>query len=438
MLRRLRNAAGRYYGDRVASAAESTFRPGVGIAAGVVPLLAIAVFINYVDRGNLATAAPLIKGELKLSGTQLGLLFSAFFWTYTPSQILAGWLVERINAYRTLAIGLALWSLATALSGLAASFTSLIALRLLLGLGESAAFPCSSKLLAQHLPGHELGKANGAIAAGLALGPAFGTFVGGMLIAEWGWRAVFLIFGLVSLAWLLPWLWVTRHASRRDDETPFEIAPSYFEILRHREAWGACLGHFSSNYAFYFVITWLPLYLVKERGFSFVQMSELGGTIYLFYAASASITGVVSDHLMKRGASANQVRKTAMLASQVGVALGMLGCLFGSSAVSTASLFLAGIAFGPGTASIYAIGQTLAGPRAAGKWIGAQNCVGNIAGMVAPLVTGAVVDRTGQFFWAFGIACAVTLAGIVAWGVVIRRVAQLDWAASAPARRRPR
>ena len=142
---------------------------------------------------------------------------SAFFWTYTPGQMLAGWLAERINAYRTLAIGLAIWALATAATGLAGGFMAMIALRLVLGVGESAAFPCSSKLLAQHLPAHRLGFANGLIALGFALGPAFGTFAGGLLMARFGWRATFLVFGLASLAWLGPWLMTTRHASARAD-----------------------------------------------------------------------------------------------------------------------------------------------------------------------------------------------------------------------------
>ncbi len=398
------------------------------IGAGVVPLLALAVFINYVDRGNLATASPLIKSELHLSGTQLGLLLSAFFWTYTPSQILAGWLAERINAYRTLALGLAIWSIATASSGLASGFASLIALRLLLGLGESAVFPCSSKLLAQHLPLHKLGNANGMIAVGLALGPAFGTFVGGMLMAKWGWRPVFLVFGLASLVWLLPWLWVTREASLRGDESSDVHAPSFLAILSRREAWGACLGHFSSNYVFYFVISWLPLYLVKERGFSEGQMAEIGGMIYLVYALSASISGWATDRWMHAGASANRVRKTSMVASLAGVALAMIGCAFGGTTLAVASLFFAGFSFGPGTASIYAVGQTLAGPRAAAKWIGVQNCVGNIAGIVAPIATGLVIDKTGQFFWAFAIACAITTGGIAAWGLIIPRIEPLKWA----------
>jgi MFS family permease len=396
------------------------------MGAGVVTLLAVAIFINYVDRGNLATAAPLMKDELHLSASQVGLLLSAFFWTYIPCQILAGWLAERINAYRTLALGVAIWSLATAASGLATSFALLIALRLVLGIGECAAFPCSSKLLARHLPVERLGLANGAIATGLALGPAFGTFGGGLLMAQFGWRPVFLLFGLVSLLWLVPWLAVTREARAGGAAAPGH-EPPFLQLLRRRELWGACIGHFSSNYAFYFVISWLPLYLVKWRGFTLAEMATLAGAIYLVYAASSQITGWAADRWIASGASANRVRKTFIIASHAGLALAMLGCAMGNTSVCMASLFLAGISFGPGSENVFAIAQTLAGPRAAGKWVGVQNCLGNISGIVGPLVTGFVIDRTGDFFWAFAIACAITLFGIFAWGVMIPRVAPLDW-----------
>ncbi|MFI4976497.1 MAG: MFS transporter [Caulobacterales bacterium] len=399
----------------------------VGIGAAVVPLLALAVFINYVDRGNLATAAPLMKSELKLSGTQIGLLLSAFFWSYTPALFLSGWLAERINAYRTLAIGLGIWSLATAATGLVSGFAALIVLRVLLGLGESAAFPCSSKLLAQHLPSHRLGAANGLIGVGLALGPAFGTFAGGLLMARMGWRPAFLLFGLVSFLWLVPWWAATRHASVRADEPTHDAAPSFLTILRTREAWGASLGHFSANYAFYFVISWLPLYLVKARGLTVAHMAELGGLIYVVYAASCLVTGWLSDRWMQAGASATLVRKTASVASHLVAAASLLACALGDARVSVISLFFAGIGFGFNTPTIFAIAQTLAGPRAAGKRVGLQNGVANTAGILAPIVTGLVIDRTGQFFWAFVIAGAMSLLGVAGWGLIIRKVAPVDW-----------
>jgi len=391
-----------------------------------VPLLALGVFINYVDRGNLATAAPLIKDELGLTNTQLGVLLSAFFWTYTPGQLLAGWLAERINAYRTLALGLAIWSLATATTSLATGFAALLALRLAVGLGECASFPCSSKLLAEHLPTHRLGAANGLIGVGLALGPAFGTLAGGLLIARTGWRPSFLVFGLVSMAWLAPWLLATRSASRLADSTPSE-APPFAEILSKPAAWGAGLGHFAANYSFYFVVTWLPTYLVKARGLSVTEMAEVGGAIYVVFAASSVGAGWLADRWMRRGWSDTLVRKGQLVAGHLGVAVSLAACALGPPTLAIASLVATGVFFGLNTPNIYATGQTLAGRRGGGKWIGLQNAFGNLAGIVAPLITGLVVDRTGSFAAAFLLAGAASLLGVLGWGVIIPRIAPIAW-----------
>jgi len=399
---------------------------------GIVALLALAVFINYVDRGNAATAAPLIQSELHLSNASVGLLLGAFFWTYTPGQLFAAWLAERINAYRTLALGLAIWSAATFASGLVSGFAALFVLRMLLGIGECAAFPCSSKLFAQHLPGDRLGEANGMIGVGLALGPAFGTFAGGVLMARFGWRPTFLLFGAVSFLWLWPWLRATRHVSRAADSEKIEPAPSYAEILSHPEALGACLGHFSANYAFYFFILWLPLYLVKTHGFSVKGMAELGGFIYVIYAISSQVTGWLSDVWIRSGGNVNIVRKTMAVVAHTGIAACFAVCAFAGPALALASLVLVAIFFGFNTPSIYSIGQTLAGPRAGGKWIALQNCVGNFAGIVGPPLTGYVTDLSGNFAFAFAISSAIALMGALAWGVVIRRVAPVRWSDSLP------
>jgi MFS family permease len=403
-------------------------RSGISaIGPAVVPLLAIAVFINYVDRGNLATAAPLIKDQLQLSSSQMGLLLSAFFWSYVPAQPLAGWLAEHINPYRTLAIGLGLWSIATAVSGLTSGFYSLIALRILLGLGESAAYPCSSKLLAHHLPLDKLGTANGLLQTGLGLGPAFGTFAGGLLIAQIGWRSVFVLFGLVSLLWLVPWYASTRHAWTQADLEPEEPGPSFALILRRRELWGASLGQACYAYAFYFVISWLPLYLVEARGLSVGQMAKLAGLIYLVFAASTYSMGWLSDRWIRAGASVSRVRKTLTISGHLILAASLAAAAVGDLGVSVVSLFCAGFAFGVTNPSMFAIGQTLAGPRTAGKWIGIQNSVANLAGIVAPVITGLIVDRTGQYDWAFVVAAAVAVTGIMGWGLMIGKVEPLDW-----------
>ena len=150
----------------------------------MVWLLAAAVFINYFDRGNLATASPLLQRELGLSNSELGILFSAFFWSYAPLQPVAGWLAQRFDVRYVLGCGLALWALATMLTGLATSFAMILILRVLLGIGESVAYPCNAKFLAQRVPIHERGRSNGFIAVGQSLGPTCGTLLGGLIMAR--------------------------------------------------------------------------------------------------------------------------------------------------------------------------------------------------------------------------------------------------------------
>ena len=156
-------------------------------------------------------------------------------------------------------------------------------------------------------------------------------------------------------------------------------------------------------------------------------MAEIGGLIYVVYAASSGLTGWLTDRWMRAGASATRVRKSAAVACYLIVAVALLTCALGDTTVSVASLFVAAIGFGFNSAGIFAIGQTLAGPVAAGKWIGLQNGVGNIAGIVGPIVTGLIIDRTGGFFWAFIIAGVVSLVGAGCWGLFIRSVAPLTW-----------
>jgi MFS family permease len=130
------------------------------VAVGRV-LLALAVFINMVDRGNLATAAPVLRDGLALTNSQMGVLLSAFFWAYAPALPLAGWMAHRFDVRVVLAGGLVVWSLATVLTGFAAGFATLLIARLLLGLGESATYPCTMRLIAQYLPDDQRGRASG-------------------------------------------------------------------------------------------------------------------------------------------------------------------------------------------------------------------------------------------------------------------------------------
>jgi MFS family permease len=404
----------------------SVVEPVIPKRAALVALLALALFINYIDRGNLATAAPLIKTELHLTTVQLGVMTSAFFWTYTPGQLIAGWVADKLGGYRALALGFAVWSVATALTGLVDGFAMLLALRVLLGVGECTAFPSMSKLLAENVAPEKLGFANGFITSGLAFGPAFGTLAGGLILAAIGWRAMFLLFGLVAMLWLLPWFAVARSVTPLRDVSVSVLAPPPFAaLLKQRALWGACLGHFCLNYSLYFVLSWLPLWLVQQHGFSILAMAKLGAAVYCVYGTCTIAFGWLSDRLIARGASINLVRKSLTVGSHIGVAIGLFGCVLGRLDIVMASLFLCGVCFGMN--STWPIAQTLAGPRAAAKWVSVQNAIANTAGIVVPVITGFIVDRTGTFDVAFLLAAAVSLLGAVGWGLILPRIEQVDW-----------
>src|ERR1035437_5539030 len=234
----------------------------------ILALLVVSAFINYIDRTTLSVGAASIQKELQLSNYRVGLLLSAFFWTYAAFQLfaVAGWLVDRFHVGWVYAGGFLLWSAATAGTGISRGFASLFALRLLLGIGESVAYPAYARILAT-FPERRRGLANAAIDAGTRTGPAVGTLLGGLLMAGFGWRVFFLALGLGSMLWLAVWLFFMPDgraaAVQKDDGN----APGVVDILGQRSAWFSFFGLFCGNYFWYFLVTWLPAYMQKERHF---------------------------------------------------------------------------------------------------------------------------------------------------------------------------
>jgi len=398
-------------------------------------LLVVSVFINYVDRGNLSIAAPLLKNELGISAGQLGILLSAFFWTYTLLLFVCGWFVDRFDPSRVLALGYLVWSLSTAATGLVHGFAMLLLMRLILGTGESVAFPCYSKILVRHVPEHNRGFANGVIIAGMKLGPAAGTLGAGLLMAKYGWRPVFLGIGLVSLAWLPGWLkWMPSRETAAQRVGP---SPRVIDILRKRPFWATAAGAFCCAYPLYFTITWLPFYLVQEQHLSLQDMAKIAALYYTVDAAAALATGCIADFWIRRGLSAGAMRKTAMTLGWTTAAVGLLGCSSAGPHSYLAWLMVAGVGLGTGNASIWAFTQTLAGPRAVGRWAGLQNGFGNLAGVIGPALTGFTVDWTGHFQVAIEITAAVCLLGTLVWLFLLGEFKEVAWAQPAAALARP-
>jgi len=387
-------------------------------------LLVLSVLINYIDRGNLSIAAPLLKDELGLSASQLGILFSAFFWTYTVMLFLCGWFIDRFDVNRVLAFGFLLWSLATTATGVVYGFTILLAMRLLLGIGESVAFPCYCKILAQNLPEHRRGFANGAIIAGMKCGPVVGTLGAGVLMANYGWRPVFIGIGLISLVWLPAWVkWMPRTTASAHSG----VCPRVIDVLRKRSFWATAAGGFCLAYPLYFMVTWLPFYLTHEQHLSMRDMVNVAALYYTIDAAAALATGWVTDLWICRGLIAGFIRKSAMAIGWTIAAIGFLGCSSAGPHSYLVWLIVTGIGCGIGNSGIWAFSQTLAGPQAAGRWVGLQNGFANLAGVIGPALTGFIVDWTGHFRVALVITAGVCLLSGISWVFLVGRLEQVAW-----------
>ena len=398
---------------------------GRNVGGALVFLLGAAVFLNYVDRGAMGIAAPLMKGELGLSEEAYGIAFSAFFWIYAPVQFFAGWLCDRFSVYRLMAAGILLWAGATFLMGFAGGFASLLVLRILLGVGESISFPGSSKIIARHVPPERRGMANAAVAAGIAIGPAVGTLAGGLILGALGWRAIFFAFGMATLLWLLPW----RQAVQSLPKTGHHDAGARVPIgalLTKWPLWSMSIVHALGNYCFYFLLAWLPLYLTRARGFSIAEMTMLATLGYAVQAACALGYGRFSDWWTRSGRSEAACRRAMMVASQLLAAAAIFGLAFAHSALAIGLLLcLAGAASAALSLNIYAVAQMFAGPRASGTWVGAQNAIGNLSGIIGPIVTGIVVQRAG-YDSAFILTAIIAAVGALWWALCVPPIRQVE------------
>ena len=391
----------------------------------LVLLLGAAVFLNYVDRGAIAVAAPVMKGELGMSATAFGIAVSAFFWVYAPVQLVVGWLCDRFPVTKLMVGGIILWAASTLLIGFVGGFTSLLVLRVMLGIGESIAFPGTSKIIAMHVPVEQRGMANAAVAAGLALGPAIGTLTGGLIVATMGWRAMFIIFGLATLLWLVPWQRVVRQLPMIEEGAALARVPAR-KLLGNWSLWAMGIGHSAGNFCFYFLLAWLPLYLVQSRGYSIGEMTLLASVGYGVQAVAAMAYGVISDRWTRSGRSEATIRRGMMIVSQLLAGVAIFG-IYTSESVGALLFWLCvgGAATAALSLNLYAIAQMFAGPRAVGTWVGIQNAVGNLSGIFGPIITGMMIDKAG-YGSAFYLTAGVALFGALWWAFAVPAIRQIE------------
>ena len=381
----------------------------------LVTLIATASFINYLDRGSLAVALPAISRDLHLDPIAQGAALSAFFWTYTAMQIPIGRIVDRFNIKIVYGVLFALWSLAAAATGLATGLWTLVIARVFLGVGESVYLPGGLKVVSLHFSSEEMAWPAGLFDLGTKLGLAVGTAIDVWLLVRYGWRSLFFRTGLVGLLWLIPWAmyYPSQHVRAKDD-----ARVNWRALFRSRALLGICIGFFCWDYFWYFLISWLPTYLNTVRHMSMPKIALFGGLPYLIFAAAEATGGLSARAMIQRGSSLSRVTKGYVAG---GFAIGLLiipAAIVDSTTASIAFLLASSLA-GIGLGSLISFPKICAPDGEVALWVGIMNAAGNVGGVIAPLLTGIVVQRTGSYVPAFLTVAVVLVVGIAAYTFIV-------------------
>jgi ACS family D-galactonate transporter-like MFS transporter len=416
-------------------------------------LLFVSVTINYLDRSNLSITAPAMRTALGLDTAQMGYVLSAFGWTYALCQIPGGWLVDRVAPRVLFAVLIVAWSCATILLGFTTSVAGLMAVRMLVGALEAPSYPINNRIVTTWFPERERATAIGFYTSGQFVGLAFLTPVLVWIQTRFGWHMVFVATGLVGVVWGIVWFTLYRqphefvgtNAGEIDlirrggglvdlDRLPAKTrrfsGADLAHVLSSRKLWGVYLGQFALTSTLWFFLTWFPTYLVQERGMSFVKAGFLASLPFLAAFVGVLCSGVLSDAMVRRGASLGAARKVPIVTGLL-----LSTSIVGANYVSEPSLivgFLALAFFGNGLASItWSLVSAIAPERLLGLTGGVFNFVGNLSGITVPIVIGYLAKYYG-FSAGLAYVALLALLGAMSYVFVVGRVERLPDRAMAP------
>jgi len=410
-------------------------RSGIALAVGyspwrkwsIVALLCAAFVIAYLHRQNISIAltAPDFKNFFRLSDAGRGLLNSAFFWTYAALQIPAGWVVDRFGVKWPFAICFAFWSIAAASAAWCETFAALFLVRLLLGACEAVNTPAGMRWIRLNFASEQHGFVMGMYQAAAKVGPAVGGPLIAWLIVAYGWRMMFVVLGFGALLWLAPWIALVRNNDRHVERTVLKkpgIAPVSFHQMLHSPAmWGIIVGSFCYNYFIYFCLTWLPAYFAEQRGLSLNKSGWFTGFSFWGSAIVATSAGFWADSLIRRGGDSVSIRKKFILAGFVLAATELIGAGSGSNAVALffAIFSLSGI--GLATGNYWALSPAILPGAPAARLAAVQNMAANVPGIVAPILTGWLIQSTGSYYAPMIANFAFLLLGMCSYIFLVRR-----------------
>ena len=385
----------------------------------IVGLLFTASMINYFDRATISFALPLISKELHLGPEAKGVLLSAFFWSYTLMQIPIGVLADRVNLRWLYAGAFALWSVSQGLMGLATGFASLVAFRVLLGIGESIYLPGGSRIVSLMFAPRERGLPCGVFDAGTRTGLVIEGVLVPFMLTHYGWRRTFAFVGFSALVWLAPWFAITPRQLRAAPIAAgsMSFARSFAALLTNRNLLGVCLGFFCFDYYWYFLVNWLPDYLVTVRGLTIVRAGLYASLPYFVFGISEPIGGWLADRLAPIYGETRARKGIVTVAFMMGLSL--IPAARVNSPAAAVALIIGGCLVGLATGNLLVILQRCAPPEQIGLWTGVYNTVGNVAGILSPIITGVLIAKTGSYTPPFVLAAALIALGPLAFWFVV-------------------
>jgi len=413
----------------------------------ILALIFITVVINYMDRSNISVAAFAITEELDLSTVQMGLIFSAFAWTYSALQIPGGIVVDYVRPRILYPFLLVLWSLATLIQGFVGSIAALIGCRAAIGVFEAPSYPCNNKIVTSWFPEKERASAIAVYTSGQFIGLAFLTPALVLIQTYMGWRGLFIVSGIIGLIWAVVWYVLYRdpinHSKVSQEELDYieeggglihtisiEKQEQHFswgdikEAFTHRKLWGIYLGQFCLGSLFVFFLTWFPTYLVKYRGLDFIKSGFLASLPFLAAFVGVLLSGFTSDALVRKGYSNEFARKAPVLVGMF-LSLSIIGANYTDS-TSLIIFFLSLAFFGNGLASIAWVFVSLLAPkRLIGLIGGVFNFIGGLAAVITPIVIGYLVTD-GNFEPALFYIGALAFLGFCSYLFLVGKVERIE------------
>lgn len=410
---------------------------------GMLALVFINVVINYLDRSNISVAGGAISKEFNLSSVQLGLIFSAFGWTYAMLQIPGGLLADKIAPRVLYALCLITWSIATLLQGFARGFASLFALRLATGTFEAPSYPINNRIVTNWFPNHERASATAMYVAGQFIGLAFLTPVLVTVQFYFGWQGLFVLTGLVGLVWGVVFYSLYRDPLEHPKVSASELeyiekggalfrtdAPGskkfsfkwddWKQVFTRKTLWGIYIAQFAVNAVLWFFLTWFPTYLVQYRGLSFIKSGYLASIPFLAACGGLLLSGFLSDHFAQRSGSVSLARKVPIIIGML-VSVSIVGANYTDNTFFII-FFMSLSFFGAGMALISWVFVSILSPKhLIGLTGGVFNFMGNLASIIVPNVIGYLI-REGDFKPALIFIATLGLIGALSYTFIVGKI----------------